>query len=92
MSILSAFKFPMASLVLLTLIAVPVHATITTTGDADPGGAATQPDPWAVGEDLFVGKTGTGTLNIEAGGVWVVPHRPRGLSGQFECGGHDVPN
>ena len=37
----------------------PVDASIITTGDVDPGGAATQPDPWAVGANLYVGKTGT---------------------------------
>ena len=43
--------------------------TVITTGDVDPGGAATQPDPWAVGGDLTVGRYGNGTLNVEAGGV-----------------------
>ena len=47
----------------------PADASIITTGDVDPGGAAAQPDPWAVGGNLYVGKTGTGTLNVEAGGV-----------------------
>lgn len=48
---------------------VSAQASVTTTGDVDPGGAGTQPDPWAVGNPLHVGKTGTGTLNVEAGGM-----------------------
>ena len=47
----------------------PADASIITTGDVDPGGAATQPDPWAVGGNLYVGKTGNGTLTAEAEGV-----------------------
>ena len=49
--------------------AAPLRAEVTTTGDVDPGGAATQPDPWAVGGDLRVGDTGVGTLHIESAGV-----------------------
>ena len=41
---------------------------VITTGDVDRGGAATQPDPWAVGGTLKVGDSGTGTLNVDAGG------------------------
>ena len=46
----------------------PAWATVITTGDVDPGGAGTQPDPWSIEGDLYVGDTGYGTLNIEAGG------------------------
>ncbi len=65
MSILSAFKSSITTLVLLTTIAVPVHATVTTTGDVSPGGAT---DPWAVGGTLRVGNSGNGTLSITVGG------------------------
>jgi len=57
------------TLVLLAAIAVPVNATVTTIGDVDPGGAAVQPDPWTVGDKLYVGKYGSGTLSAESGGV-----------------------
>ncbi len=57
------------SLVLLAAIAVPVHATVTTTGDVNPGGAAVQSDPWDAGISLYVGGTDAGTLEVEAGGV-----------------------
>jgi len=46
----------------------PAWATVLTTGDVDPGGAAIQPDPWNVGGDVKVGDSGEGTLNVEAGG------------------------
>ena len=36
------------------------------TGDVAPAGAT---DPWEIDGGLLVGSTGTGTLNIEAGGV-----------------------
>ena len=65
MSILSALKSSVTALVLLTVIAMPVHATVTTIGDVDPGGAI---DPWAVGGTLKVGNSGHGTLNVAAGG------------------------
>ena len=52
----------------LLSVAGPADAAIITTGDVNPGGAATQPDPWAV-EGLYVGREGDGTLNVEAGGV-----------------------
>jgi len=45
------------------------EASVITTGDVSLGGAATQPDPWAVGDNLYVGSEGSGTLNVEAGGV-----------------------
>ena len=43
-------------------------ASVITTGDVDPGGGATQPDPWTVGGNLYVGKTGPGTLDVADGG------------------------
>ena len=55
-------------LVLLTWVG-PARASVVTTGDVDPGGAATQPDPWSVGADLKVGDSGTGALSVEAGGA-----------------------
>ena len=53
--------------VLVTWVA-PSWATVITTGDVDPGGAGTQPDPWAVVGTLSVGRTADGTLNVETGG------------------------
>ena len=61
-------------------------ASIITTGDVDPGGAATQPDPWAVGANLYVGKTGTGALNVAAGGVVSSSHGYLGYSGNSSSG------
>ena len=58
-----------AGLVVLSVTAGPAQASVITTGDVDPGGAGTQPDPWAVGGILRVGSTADGTLNVEAGGV-----------------------
>ena len=48
--------------------AAPARASVITTGDVDPGGAGTQPDPW-FRASLYVGNEGTGTLNVESGGV-----------------------
>ena len=45
MSILSTLITFRAILVLLTVITASVHATVATTGDVDPSGAAMQPDP-----------------------------------------------
>jgi len=66
MSILSAFKSSITILVLLTAMAIPAHATVTTIGDVDPDGAT---DPWAIEGHLYVGKSVIGTLNIDSGGV-----------------------
>ena len=67
-SILSVLKSSVTILVLLATIAVPAHATVTTTGDVDPGGAAVQSDPWSVGI-LYVGRNASGTLDVTDGGV-----------------------
>ena len=45
--------------VVLVAVGTPAPAGVITTGDVDPGGAAAQPGPWAVGGNLYVGKTGT---------------------------------
>ena len=58
----------LALAVVLVAWVAPAWATVITTGDVDPGGAATQPDPWSIEGSLKVGDTGEGTLNIEAGG------------------------
>ena len=58
-----------ALVVVFIAVVVPARATVITTGDVSPGGAATQPDPWTVGGDLTVGYFGDGTLNVEAGGL-----------------------
>ena len=47
----------------------PAWATVITTGDVDPGGAGTQPDPWHIPISLGVGNTGSGTLNVAADGL-----------------------
>ena len=65
-SILSVLKSSVTTLVLLATIAIPAHATVITTGDVDPGGAT---DPWAVGGNLYVGKSTTGQLDIASGGI-----------------------
>ena len=56
------------ALAILSATAGPVRASVITTGDVDPGGAATQPDPWSVGGALKVGDSGDGTLNVDGGG------------------------
>ena len=60
----------LASLVVLqTQLIRPARASVITTGNVVPGGAATQSDPWAVGGSLKVGDSGNGTLNVEAAGL-----------------------
>ena len=59
----------LAALAVLSVTAGPAQASVITTGDVDPGGAGTQPDPWAVGGTLKVGDSGSGTLNVTNGGV-----------------------
>ena len=42
-----------------------------TTGYVDPIGSGTQPDPWAVGDNLIVGHSGSGdTLYINKASPW----------------------
>ncbi len=62
----SVFRSFITTLVLMAAIDIPVGATVTMTGDVDPGGAT---DPWALDEALYVGKDNDGILNIKAGGV-----------------------
>ena len=69
MRVCSAWRFSVTSLALLTAIAMPVNTTVTTIGKVNPGDAAVQPDPWAVGNRLYVGKSAASILNVEAGGV-----------------------
>ena len=57
------------ALVLLFAGVGSVRATVITTGDVNPGGAGSQPDPWVLGFMLNVGNNGNGTLNVEAGGA-----------------------
>ena len=55
----------------------PARATVTTTGDIDPAGIGgvgpsnivIRQDPWNVLDNLTVGDTSFGTLNVEAGGA-----------------------
>ena len=56
-------------LFVLVVLASSSLASVTMTGDALPAGAATQPDPWAVGGSLKVGNSSHGTLNVKAGGM-----------------------
>ncbi len=65
----SVLRSSITTLVLLTAIVMPVHATVTTIGNVDPGVSGTQPDTWTLDEALYVGKANDGTLNITAGGV-----------------------
>jgi len=55
---------------LFVLVVLPgsARASVITTDDVDPGGAATQLDPWLPGR-LKVGDSGTGTLDVATGGV-----------------------
>ncbi len=69
MARLKVLRIVALALVVLAATAGPTAASVITTGDVDPGGAATQPDPWAVGGDLKVGYSGSGTLNVESAGV-----------------------
>ena len=57
----------------------PAWATVITTGDVDPGGAGTQPDPWHIPISLGVGNTGSGTLNVAAGGEVITSTTSIGL-------------
>jgi len=50
----------------LLLVCSQGQAEVTVTGDVSPSGAT---DPWEINSNLFVGNTGEGTLNVEAGGV-----------------------
>ena len=55
MARLTILRIVPLSLVVLAATASPTAASVITTGDVDPGGAATQPDPWEVGAGLKVG-------------------------------------
>jgi len=55
-------------LIVLVVGGTPAPAGVITTGDVSPGGAGSQPDPWAVGGDLKVGDVGSATLNVTDGG------------------------
>ena len=50
----------------------PARASVITTGDVDPGGAGSQPDPWAVGGELKVGEPGSGTLSVTDRGGFLI--------------------
>ena len=62
----------LALAVVLLFGPAPVRASVITTGDVDPGGAAVQPDPWdpwaPAHDGLKVGRFGEGTLSITEGG------------------------
>ena len=57
----------------------PAQASVITTGDVDPGVAGTQPDPWHIPISLGVGNTGSGTLNVAAGGEVITSTTSIGL-------------
>ena len=65
----SLIRFSVSTLVLLMVSAISVHATVITTGNVDPGGTGSQPDPWSIGPPglLYVGKNAAGTLTVQAG-------------------------
>ena len=54
--------------VVLWVAETSAPASVYTTGDVDPGGAAVQPDPWAIGGNLYVGKSAAGMMNVTDGG------------------------
>ena len=56
-----------ATLVLLAVIAIPAHATVTTIGNVDPGVSGTQSDAWTLDEALYVGKTTQTFFVLESG-------------------------
>ncbi len=45
------------------------QVVVSITETVDGGGGGTQASPWNVGDDLFVGNTGSGTLTIQNGGL-----------------------
>ena len=59
----------LALVFVLVACVAPAWATVITTGDVDPGGAGTQPDPWSIEGTLKVGDYWDGTLNVRAGSV-----------------------
>ena len=46
----------------------PLWAEVTATGDGNPSFTGTEPDPWNVSGEIWIGNTGTGTLSVENGG------------------------
>ena len=46
----------------------PLWAEVTATGDGSPSLSGTEPDPWTVSGEIWIGNTGTGTLSVENGG------------------------
>ena len=46
----------------------PLWAEVTATGDGNPFFTGTEPDPWNVSGEIWIGNTGTGTLSVENGG------------------------
>ena len=62
-------KLCLLFVLVLVTCATPARATVITTGDVDPGGAGSQPDPWNAGNVLRVGHHADGTLDITAGGA-----------------------
>ena len=66
---LTTFISLLAALVSLLIVGSLAQADVITAGDVEPGGPGTQADPWVVRGKLYVGKSGSGTLNVEAGGL-----------------------
>ncbi len=64
MARLTVLRIVALALVVLAATASPTAASVVTIGDVDPGGAAIQPDPWAVGGNLIVGAASHGTLSV----------------------------
>ena len=58
MARLTVLRIVALALVILAATAGLARASVITTGDVDPGGAATQPDPGVVVGDLNVGGFG----------------------------------
>ena len=55
MSRLTVLTSLLAEMAVLSATIGPAQGTIVTTGDVDPGGAGTQGDSWAVGNNLLSG-------------------------------------
>ena len=56
-------------LFVLVVLSGSAVASVITTGDVAPAGAAVQSDPWAIEGNLKVGDSGIGTLNVAESGV-----------------------
>ena len=77
------FSHAFISILTLVIILSPnlIKATITPVGDIDPAYPGGNPDPWNVGDDLTIGNTGVGSVDVndESGITNVYGYIGRGL-------------